>query len=223
MKTINLYNSNLLSYTDGLPTFHSVSDLDSIPNLRDNDVDEQLGTSIYSQYYSVSELASLEANSQDLSILHMNERSLSCHHDDLLSLLKAASESLGVIEVSEMRHSENSPIITNIDIPGYSTKSLSQNGGVGLYAKSFINSINRVDLNYHCYDFETIWIETKALDEKNQLFCCVYRHPNSSINIFTGHFIVTLTKLNNKQVFLMGDFKVDLLNYDTYSSTKGFA
>ena len=45
----NLINSNLPSYTDGLPTFYSVSDLDSIPNLKDNDVDEQLPTSIHSQ------------------------------------------------------------------------------------------------------------------------------------------------------------------------------
>ena len=34
----NLINSNLPSYTDGLPTFNLVSDLDSIPNLKDNDV-----------------------------------------------------------------------------------------------------------------------------------------------------------------------------------------
>ena len=124
-----------------------------------------------------------------------------------------------------MWHSENSPIITNIDIPGYtlySTKSLSQNGGVGLYVKSPINSINRVDLNHQCYDFETIWIETEALNEKNLLFCCVYRHPNSAINLFTDHFIATLTKLNNKRVFVMGDFNVDLLNYDTHSPTKDF-
>ena len=69
-----------------------------------------------------------------------------------------------------MWHSENSAIVTNIDIPGYalySTKSLSQNGGIGLYFKSSINSINRVDLNYQCYDFETIWIEIEVLNAKN--------------------------------------------------------
>ena len=83
----NFHDPILPSCTDGLLAFQSVSDLDSIPNLRDYDIDEQLPTSIQSQYYPVSELASLETKSQDLSILHTNVRSLSCHHDDLISLL----------------------------------------------------------------------------------------------------------------------------------------
>ena len=77
----NFHDPILSSCTDGLLAFQSVSDLDSIPNLRDYDIDEQLPTSIQSQYYSVSELASLETKSQDLSILHTNVRSLSCHHE----------------------------------------------------------------------------------------------------------------------------------------------
>ena len=54
------------------------------------------------------------------------------------------------------------------------------------------------------------------------LFCCVYRHPNLAINIFSDHLITTLTKLNNKQVFIICDFNVDLLNYDSHSPTKYF-
>ena len=106
-----------------------------------------------------------------------------------------------------MWHSEKSPIVTNIDIDGYafySPKSLSQNGGVGLYIKSSINSINRVDRNYQCNDFETIWIETGVLSDKNLLFCCAYRHPNSAINTFTDHLTATFSRLNNKTSFYNG-------------------
>ena len=67
----NLYDSDLPTYTDGLPAFQSVSDLENIPNSGDFDTDQQLPTSIQSQYYSVSELASLEVNSLDLFILQM--------------------------------------------------------------------------------------------------------------------------------------------------------
>ena len=80
----NFHDPILPSCTDGLLAFQSVSDLDSIPNLRDYDTDEQLPTSIHSQSYSVSELVSLETKYQDLSILHTNVRSLSCHHNDLI-------------------------------------------------------------------------------------------------------------------------------------------
>ena len=221
----NFHDLILPSCTDGLLAFQSVSDLDSIPNLRDYDIDEQLPTSIQSQYYSVSELASLETKSQDLSILHTNVRSLSCHHDDLISLLGASNESFDVMGVSEIWHSEKRPIITNVDIDGYtfySTKSLSQNGGVGLNVKSSINCTKRVDLNHQCDDFGTIWIETEILNDKNLLFCCAYRHPNSPISTSTDHLTVALTRLNNKRVFIMGDFNIDLLNYDTHFPTKGF-
>ena len=146
----NFHDPMLPSCTDGLLAFQSVSDLDSIPNFWDYDIDEQLPTSIQSQYYSVLELASLETKSQDLSILHTNVRSLSCHHDDLIFLLGASNKSFDVIGVSEIWHSEKHPIITNVDIDGYtfySTKSFSQNGGVGLYVKSSINCPKRFDLN----------------------------------------------------------------------------
>ena len=221
----NFHDPILPSCTDGLLAFQSVSDLDLIPNLRDYDIDEQLSTSIQSQYYSVSKLASLETKSQDLSILHTNVRSLSCHHDDLISLLGASNKSFDVIWVSEIWHSEKRPIITTVDIDGctfYSTKSFSQNGGVGLYVKSSINCTKRVDLNHQCDNFETIWIETEILNDKNLLVCCAYRHPNSPISTFTDHLTVSLTRLNNKRVFILGDFNIDLLNYDTHFSTKGF-
>ena len=175
----NLHNSVLSSCTDGLQAFQTVSDLNFILNLRDYAINEQLPTSIQSQYHSVSELASLETKSQDLSILHASVRSLSCYHDDLIFLLVASNKSFDVIGVSEIWHSEKRPIVTNIDIDGYifySSKSLSQNGGVGLYVKTSINSMERADLNHQCDDFETIWIETDVLNDKNLLFCCAYRH-----------------------------------------------
>ena len=220
----NFYDSVFPSCTYGLLACQSVLDLGSIPNIRDFDIDEQLPTSIQCRYYFVSELASLETKSQDLSILHANVRSLSCHRDDIISL-GASNNSFDVIGVSEIWHSEKRPIVTNIDIDGYifcSTKSLSQNGRVGLYVKSCINSIDRVDLNHQCDDFETVWIETEVLNDKNLLFCCSYRHPNSTINTFTDHLKATLARLNNKRVFIVGEINIDLLNYDTHSPTKDF-
>jgi len=88
-------------------------------------------------------------------------------------VIKASNKSFDVIGVSEIWYSENSPIVTNIDILGYklySTKLLSQNGRVGLYFKYSINSINRVDLNYQYHDLQTIGIETEAIYEMNLFF-----------------------------------------------------
>ena len=89
-----------------------------------------------------------------------------------------------VIGVSEMWHGENNQILININIDGYNfftTKSLIQNGGVGLYAKASLISSIRNDLNSSCESFETIWVEIEMKNEKYSFLCCAYRHPNSAI------------------------------------------
>ena len=88
----NLHDSALLSCINGLPNFESLSALNNLPNLGDFDIDEHLPQSIQSQYYTVSELASLDIKAQDLSIFHTNTRSLSRHHDELISLLQASKK-----------------------------------------------------------------------------------------------------------------------------------
>ncbi|MCP4484382.1 MAG: endonuclease/exonuclease/phosphatase family protein [Flavobacteriaceae bacterium] len=157
-----LHKFDLPSDVHGRPAFNSSSDLNKIPNLGDYDIDENLPQSIQSKYFTVSELSSLETNLKDLSIFHTNIRSLSRHHDELTSLLSSLDKQFDVIGVSEMWHSEENPILTNINIYGYQffhTKSLSQNGGVGLFVKSTLCSNDRDDLNCQCEEFETIWIE----------------------------------------------------------------
>ena len=72
----------------------------------------------------------------DLSFIHMNIQSLSCHFDDLYSMLINLNISLSVVAVSETWNSVAKPLSTNLDIPGYtflSSRSQSHNGGVGLY------------------------------------------------------------------------------------------
>ena len=103
------------------------------------------------------------------------------------------------------------------------TKQCHQNGGVGLYIKNTLVSSSCQQLNFRCAEFETIWVEVENKNDKNFLFCYAYRHPNSSIDVFTSHLQSILPKLLNKQVFTMGDFNVNLLNYDTHTATNEFA
>ena len=155
----NLHDSALPSYINGPPAFESLAVLNNLPNLGDFDIDEHLPQSIQSHYYTVSELASLNIKVQDFSIFHTNIRSLSCHHDELVSLLHASKKSFDVIGVSEIWHGGNHQIFTNINIDNYNffaTKSLSQNGGVGLYAKASLMSSIRNDLNSNGESFKTI-------------------------------------------------------------------
>ena len=54
---------------------------------------------------------------------------------------------------------------------------------------------------------------------------CIYRHPHMNLNEFNDYYINNLLdKLSkeNKTVFLLGDFDIDLLNYDQHSLTNEF-
>ena len=78
----------------------------------------------------------------------MNVRSLSCHFDELQSLLVNLNIGFNVVVVSETWDSFARPVSTNVDLAGYtflSTKSHSQNGGVGLYIKTSLGPVPRPD------------------------------------------------------------------------------
>ena len=223
---LGLYNFDLPSFVDSAPSFEIISNLTNLPNLSDYDIDEHVPQNIDSRYFTLPELSSLQLSSSDFSILHTNIRSLSLHHDELVSLSTHTNLNLDVIGVSEMWHSKDNPISSNVDIPGYKfyeTSSLSQNGGVGLYVKTTLTSNPRIELDSSTNDFETVWVEIENKKDKNILICCVYRHPCSNIDILTSHFQNLLSKISsNKLVFILGDFNINLLNYDSHTPTNDF-
>ena len=93
---------------------------------------------------------------------------------------------------------------------------------MGLYVKASLISSLRNDLNSSCESFETIWVEIEIKNDKNLLLCCAYRHPSSPMENLTNYLINTLPKVVNKRVFIMGDFNVNLLNYDSHTPTNDF-
>ena len=128
--------------------------------------------------------------------------------------------------MSEIWHSIDNPLSSNVDIPGYTffkTQSLTQNGGVGLYIKDSLTSNPRTDLDSFTDDFETVWVEIENKNDNNFLICCVYRHPSSAIDNLTSHFQNLLSKIFSKKlVFIMGDFNVNLLDYASHTPTNDF-
>ena len=103
------------------------------------------------------------------------------------------------------------------------TFQVTQNGGVGLYIKSSVTTISRNDLNISNSDFETVCVEIDNKKSKTVLFCCVYRHPSTDIENLTTDFESIFSKIYlNKLVFIMGDFDINLLNYDSRMPANDF-
>ena len=171
------------------------------------DINESLPNTIHSRYFTASELVFLDSSNSQLSILHTNIRSLTRHSDELVQLCVDAKKYFDIIGVSKIWNSEQNKILNNVDISGYKfydTSSTNQNGGVGLYVKTNLNSRTCDDMNFKCNGFETIWVEIDNKHSKKVLFCCTYRHPGADIETFMSHFRLILPKLLNKQVFIMG-------------------
>ena len=82
----------------------------------------------------------------------------------------------------------------------------------------------RDDLSFLEDEFETLWIESKNTEDKNILCCCAYRHPNTDVKKFNDHIDQIMQKISeeNKLLFLMGDFNVNLLNYESHIDTNDF-
>ena len=106
----------------------------------------------------------------------------------------------------------------------YCQSSLSHAGGVALYVKSSLDCTSRLDLSVTQQEYEAVWTEIKNPKSKSILWCCTYRHPNTDISKFTKYLSSCLSKIKSEDrlVFIMGDFNINLLNYDSHTDTSEF-
>ena len=135
---LGLNGISLPSIADSLPSFEITSQLTNLSNLSDYDSDENYSFHINSQYCSVEDVSTMPVSDKDLSIFHMNIRSLGLHIDELHALLSCLDVKFHVIGLSEIKSSFGSQVQTNPEISGYqfyNTPSHSSAGGVGIYVK----------------------------------------------------------------------------------------
>ena len=74
-------------------------------------------------------------------------------------------------------------------------------------------------------ELESIFIEIINKKGKNQIIGCIYKHPKMLISEFCEDFLNDLTKKlskENQEIYLMGDFNINLLNYQSDNHTAKF-
>ena len=89
-------------------------------------------------------------------------------------------------------------------------------GGVAIYTRNTSTAFKRTDVNT-TDEFETIWVEIVNTKAKYILCCCAYRQPSFIPVRFKEQLDSTLSELTgeNKTIFIMGDFNVNLLNCES--------
>ena len=161
-------------------------------------------------------------NNIELSVFHLNIRSLNSKHRVLCQFLELLHVSFDVLILSEI-WSNNIDYYKNI-LPGYSfyydLPMLSNVGGVGMFISNNLCHHVTDAYNLNCSGVENLWIEITKRNKK-YVVGGIYRHPNSNVKEFTSELDYVLSDVNhrNNPCIVSGDFNIDLskieLNADT--------
>ena len=89
-------------------------------------------------------------------------------------------------------------------------------GGVALYIPSHMDYQICPEITVMTDVLETIFVEIFVPGKRNVVIGVVYRPPQSNLNLVMDEMqnILSNPSLDNKIVFLMGDYNVNLLNCD---------
>lgn len=175
------------------------------------------------RYSTADELSADQPNSEnfEMSLLHVNCRSLVAHFQSFLTLINSFNFKIPVIAVCETWTTVANE--NDFSIPGYNfivkSRQDKKGGGVGIYVLNGLEYTVRHDLDFNVEQtLETLIIE---LVRYNTLIVCVYHPPNSDFQSFHSSFDNMLGLLNasKKKCFVAGDFNIDLLKSDSHSSS----
>ena len=163
------------------------------------------------------------------SMYHMNIRSVPRHIQELNCYLNNIDLRFSIIGLSETWISNHTSGLYNLE--GYDLVEkyrINRNGGgVSLYIRDDLKYIERNDLDIYDEHFESVFIELDKQyvnSKKNVIVGVIYRPPRTDLEHFFSHLNSLLEKLDheNKTVYLMGDFNLNLLNADSHKSTADF-
>ena len=163
------------------------------------------------------------SNENSFNIFHSNVNGYLGKVDNIREFLNTKDNKtvFDIVCISETSLGTNVIIPEDDKLQGFSepfvSNTLTNKGGVAIFAKNH-SAIERVDLKIEDTEFEGVWIEIDKKGSKNIIVGCIYRHPHTNnIDNFFEYMSNTLMKLNkeNKEVYISGDFNLDLLKYET--------
>ena len=166
-------------------------------------------------------------NIPSFSIVHLDTRSLLGNFDKLNLLLGNLQVPFSVIGVSETWLNDATSELVNIT--GYNFVSNHRKsktgGGVGIYLKNDLEYKLREECNFSDSEvIESLFLEITVPHGKNIIVGSVYRPPNQNTATFLDKFndILSSISKDNKHCYVMGDFNLDLLQYNHHLPTQEF-
>lgn len=153
--------------------------------------------------------------SNQFSLFHMNARSLNKIFLPFEILMDSINNfPFSAIGITETWLHENSPEMFNLSNYEMIRKDRKngRGGGVAIYINNtFIFKI-RTDIEIE--GSESLFIEVSMSKNKNMIIGTIYRPPTSDVDTFINQIDSVLNKISqeNKHIYLMGDYNLDLVN-----------
>lgn len=208
---INPFTINSVHYTDNTETADS-------QNYFENNCEYMFNEDFHARYAN---------KCSDFSLFHINARSLQKNFDSFSTLLSSLDFNFSVIAVSETWF--NTKVNLGLyDIDNYSLVHICRpagkvGGGVAIYVRNEYQFVFRNDLSCISNNYEMLFIEI-SLNDKSIIVACIYRPPNTDISDFTSRIndILEILEDEKKEIYLLGDFNIDLLNSGSHHKTNEF-
>ena len=134
-----------------------------------------------------------------------------------------------IIAVSETRITKNVSLLNNLNLNNYSfefTPTETCAGGTLLYIANHLSYKCRNDLNiYKKNELESTFIQIVNPKKSNIIVRVIYRHPSMDLTDFNCNYLNKLLEnisKEQKSIFLLRDFNVNLLNYNEHNQTNEF-
>lgn len=173
--------------------------------------------------------AQMTNNNDYFSIIHMNIRSVPKHLDDFTQYLTNLQHSFRIIGLTETWLKEDNSFMGNIN--GYNCEYTCRHnrtgGGVSMYVQSGLLYKRRRNLEMSQDGTESVVLELDKQQiklSKNVLIAVIYRPPNKDIASFNKELddLLSITKKEQKFMYIMGDFNINLLNVDNHTASADF-
>ena len=181
---------------------------------------------VNSKYYKIQTLKFPDKH-KSLALFHINACFLNKNFDELEHLLKCTNKVFDIIAVTETRITKQTSITTNLINYAieFSPTEFSA-GGMLLYIASHLSFKPRPDLKiYKSNQLEATFVEIINPKKSNIVIGCIYKHPNMDATDFKNNYLSQIFEIvskEQKQVFLLGDFNINLLNYNDHQPTNDF-
>ena len=161
--------------------------------------------------------------------MHLNISSSQYRLEELSDFIYKSEAKFDVTGIAESRLDKDVTPQNKINLQSYNiqhTQTESNKGGSLLFVSTNLSCKTLNDLNmYKSKELESIFIEIIKKEGKNTIAGYVYNHPKLSMNEFSDQSsspIPEKISFENKEVYLIGDFNINLLNYESSRETADF-